>query len=149
MVANSTVVWCEDDRVGSEDETNDGQGTGWFGLSYWGDPSARFEVIPAQPPSVVRLAPEYGVEVPLWPNGDATDSLVPADLLAKLIAWQAFFDSNFEWDTGWCSDDAKSRWAEEAVGLEAEPREALAGKVEVVVDLWPLKSGETTDDSST
>jgi len=58
---------------------------------------------------------------------------------AKLISWQADFDANFHWETGWRSEQAKARWAAKAVVLEAELRAALAGKVEVAVNLWPLK----------
>ncbi len=55
-----------------------------------------------------------------------------------MIAWQKEFDSNFHWDTGWSSEETKGKWADEAVHLEAELREALAGKAELIVDLWPL-----------
>ncbi len=89
-------------------------------------------------PSRVTFSPDYGAPSPLWPQSDATDALVPEALLVKLVAWQGEFDSNFGWEMGWSSDEAKAKWAEEAVGLEAELREALAGKAELVVDLWPL-----------
>jgi len=36
---------------------------------------------------------------------------------------------------------AETRWAAEAAVLEADLRVALAGKVDLVVDLWPLHSG--------
>jgi hypothetical protein len=92
-----------------------------------------------EPPSKVTFSPDYGAPSPLWPLSDATDAMVPEALLVKLVAWQEEFDSNFGWEMGWRSDEAKARWAEEAVGLEAELREALAGKAELVVDLWPLR----------
>ena len=89
--------------------------------------------------TVVRLSPDYSAPSPLWPGSDETDALVPASLLAKLVAWQEYFDSNFIPETGWCSDDAKVQWANTAVELEAELREVLAGRADLVVDLWPLE----------
>jgi hypothetical protein len=65
--------------------------------------------------------------------------------MAKLIAWQRAFDANFRWDIGWRSEEAKARWEEAAVGLEAELREALAGRAELVVNLWPLRPDATQD----
>jgi hypothetical protein len=94
---------------------------------------------PGPPPSKVRLSPDYSAPSPLWPSSDATDALVPRALLARLIAWQRHFDSNFRWNAGWTSEEAKTRWAEEAAVLEVEVRKALEGKAELTVDLWPLK----------
>jgi hypothetical protein len=92
-----------------------------------------------EPPSVVTFSPDYDAPSPLWPSSDTTDAMVPEALLVKLIAWQQEFDSEFGWQMGWLSDEAKTKWAKDAVELEAELREALAGKAELVVDLWPLK----------
>ena len=86
----------------------------------------------------MRLSPDYNAPSPLWPLSDATDALVPESLLARLVAWQEYFDANFRWDSGWQSDEAKSRWAAEAAILETDLRGALAGKAELTVDLWPL-----------
>ena len=77
----------------------------------------------------------------MWPSADATDALVPEDLLARLIAWQRAFDDDVHRDTGRTSTMAETRWAAEAAVLEADLRVALAGKVDLVVDLWPLHSG--------
>jgi hypothetical protein len=93
------------------------------------------------PPSVVTFSPDYNAPSPLWPSSDTTDAMVPEALLVKLIAWQQEFDSEFGWQMGWVSDEAKAKWANEAVELEQDLREALAGKAELVVDLWPLKEG--------
>jgi hypothetical protein len=89
-------------------------------------------------PVVIRFMPEYGVDVPLFPQSDDTDALVPEDLLAKLMRWQSEFDKNFHYEMGWKSTEVRDRWAAEAVPLEAELREALKGKADLVVDLWPL-----------
>ena len=87
---------------------------------------------------VIRMMPEYSVDVPLFPQSDFTDALVPEELLARLIRWQKEFDENFHWDHGWQSTEVRDRWAAEAVPLEAALRMALEGKADLVVDLWPL-----------
>ncbi len=69
-----------------------------------------------------------------------TDAMVPEELLTRLIGWQQEFESNFHWETGWQSDEAKLCWAEEATVLAAEVRAALEGKAELTVDLWPLET---------
>jgi hypothetical protein len=89
-------------------------------------------------PTSIRLSPDYSAPSPLWPSSDATDALVPKELLGRLIRWQRDFDSNFRWDTGWQSEEAKARWAAQAADLEADLRVALEGRAELTVDLWPL-----------
>jgi hypothetical protein len=89
-------------------------------------------------PVVIRFMPEYGVDVPLFPRSDFTDALVPEDLLAELMRWQSEFDENFHYEKGWQSTEVRDRWAAEAVPLEDALREALKGKADLVVDLWPL-----------
>jgi hypothetical protein len=80
--------------------------------------------------------------VPLWPSSDATDALVPPDLIERLLAWQSDFDGSFHPEREWLSHEAKERWATSSAELEAELREALSGKAELVVDLWPLGQKE-------
>jgi hypothetical protein len=84
--------------------------------------------------------PEYGVEVPLWPQEDETVALVSVALAAKLMAWQDLFATNFG-QSGWRSEEVRDRWAHRAVALEAELRDEVSGRFEVEVDLWPLKPG--------
>jgi len=85
--------------------------------------------------------PEYSVEIPLFPQSDDTNALVPEHLLAQLIRWQSEFDENFHYEKGWKSTEVKDRWAAEADPLEAALRETLKGKVDLVVDLSPLPRG--------
>lgn len=73
----------------------------------------------------IVLAPDYGVEVPLWPQSDETDALIPEGLLAKLIAWQGEWDSHFHYVNGWDSEAAKSQWERDEETLAAEVREVL------------------------
>lgn len=89
-------------------------------------------------PVVIRLMPEFGVDVPLFPQSDFTEALVPEDLLAKLISWQGQFLDNYVFETGRRSPDARDRFAADAGPLETALREALQGKAELEVDLWPV-----------
>ena len=73
----------------------------------------------------IRLAPDYGVEVPLWPQADETDALIPETLLARLIAWQAEWSSHFHYEAGWDSDAVRTQWERDGAKLAAEVREAL------------------------
>ncbi len=92
-------------------------------------------------PTTITLMPEYGVDVPLWPREDETDSLVSQGLMAKLMAWQDVFGSQFDSRSGWRTDEVKVSWAEQARTLEAELRKEVAGRVGIEVDLWPLNPG--------
>jgi hypothetical protein len=86
----------------------------------------------------VKLMPEYGVDVPLWPRSEETDDLVPPELLQRLIVWQEQFDASFHWESGWADRQTRVDWAAEATALEGLLRDALPPGVTLVVDLWPL-----------
>jgi hypothetical protein len=91
-------------------------------------------------PIVLRLFPEWVVGlVPVFPQSDDTDALIPEGLLERLIAWNDYFNANCHWERGWQSEEVKTKWAEEARPLVAELRDALKGKAKLVVDLWPLE----------
>jgi hypothetical protein len=60
-------------------------------------------------------------------------------LLDRLAAWQEEFDSNFHWQQGWRSEDARDRWANEAQDLARDVRAELGTRAELFVDLWPLQ----------
>ena len=92
-------------------------------------------------PPTITLMPEYGVEVPLWPQAEETEDLVSEGLRSKLEAWQATFDPHFSWNSGWDSEEVKAAWASDAANLEAQLRNEMAGIIEVEVDLWPLNPG--------
>jgi hypothetical protein len=100
-----------------------------------------------EPPVIVTLSPDYAVGGPLWPRGESTDALVPAELMDRLTSWQMDFEDNFVPESGWISDQARTRWAEVAVIVERDLRGALAGVAEVEVDLWPLQDEDDDGDS--
>ncbi len=92
-------------------------------------------------PPTVELSPEFGVEIPLWPQDGETHALIPAALLERLITWQRSFRANFNPHSGWTSLTINTQWAEEALELEADLRAAFEGRFRVEVDLWPLNPG--------
>ena len=106
-------------------------------------PPGRPDPVELLPPTTVWLSPDYSAPSPLWPLSVGTNDLVPESLLAELIAWQEDFNANF-WDTGWRSEEAKIRWSDASVSLVEQVREALAGKAELIVDLWPLGEPQRT-----
>lgn len=97
------------------------------------------EVLPPYLSARVRLMCDYGAEVPLFPQSEFIESLVPAVILVRLKAWQEDFDRNFHWERGWKSTEARDRWARTAREIESELKNAFAGKAELVTDLWPLR----------
>jgi hypothetical protein len=135
------LVGGSDAVLGGVNTSNDGKGRRRASAEVVDDDTASDPGLEDEPPSVVTFSPDYMAPSPLWPQSDTTDAMVPEALLVKLIAWQQEFDSNFRWEMGWISDEAKAEWAKEAVELEAELRDALAGMAELVVDLWPLREG--------
>ena len=100
---------------------------------------AESERIRNRPPTIT-LMPEYGVEVPLWPQDNEIDAFVSEGLMEKLMAWQHLFAANFG-PSGWRSQDVREKWLEQAAALESELRMEVAGHVEVEVDLWPTNPG--------
>ncbi|MGO9878584.1 MAG: hypothetical protein ACLPSM_04395 [Acidimicrobiales bacterium] len=84
------------------------------------------------------FAPEYGVTTPLWPNGVAVDRIVPPEPLERLIRWQALFDATFTGNRVGCRIPAKEQYAADAIEMQQQFRNALNGKVDLIVDLWPL-----------
>jgi hypothetical protein len=79
------------------------------------------------------MAPDYGVEVPLWPQADETDALIPEELLRKLTAWQAYWETHHAFERGWDSEESRTQWREEGRVLASEVRKALPRP-------WKLKS---------
>lgn len=96
---------------------------------------------------VFVLSPDWSVDVPLWPQSEAIDELVPETLQEKLTAWQSIFDSNYRWSDdsrpeGWLSNEAKDLWEQAVPDLVAELTSALEGNAKRIVDLWPITPSE-------
>lgn len=98
-------------------------------------------------PGVIRLAPDYSAELPLWGEGFGNIAWqftkFSPGLLDRLAAWQRAFDENFRWDSGWRSSMVKEAWAREAKRLETDVRAELGSRAELDVDLWPLGSSKS------
>ena len=62
---------------------------------------------PAEPyPFPIKMFPEYGADLPLWPQGWMSLSQLPLsdELRAALAAWNDFYDKHHHWETGWNVD---------------------------------------------
>jgi len=93
---------------------------------------------------VLMLSPDYTADLPLW--GMPIEPLgIPTPLLEDLRSWQRAFDKDFDPHLGWISPEAEQTWAAAAVGLEARLLEAVDGRVEVQIDLWPLDHSDEND----
>jgi hypothetical protein len=105
-----------------------------------GEKSEPFVYVPRRDdePMSIRLSPDYMAPSPLWPQSEEVEALVPEPLLARLVAWQKDFDANYDWSSGWTSEQARDEWAAAAIDLESELRSVLTGKAELTVDLWPI-----------
>jgi hypothetical protein len=68
--------------------------------------------------------------------------MIPAALWDDLLAWEGEFEANFEWGSGWRTEKAQSDWATASTELIERVRQAIEGKSELVVNLWPLGQPE-------
>ena len=86
---------------------------------------------------VVKLMPEYSVEMPLWGRWKQLE--LSAALLARLRKWQVHFEESFRPESGWLSVTARESWTDEAKVLEDELRREVGDRADVVVNLWPIQ----------
>jgi hypothetical protein len=89
--------------------------------------------------NVVRFAPDYCADLPLWGISWHEPNL-PRDLLVRLTEWQETFDAHFDPESGWDSTMVKDEWAADGRSLEAEVREALGSAYVLEADWWPLQA---------
>jgi hypothetical protein len=107
----------------------------------WEDP----QWSPSKPPLVrdeagralVRLMPEYTVDLPLWGQHWQALDLEPS-LLSALADWQRQFDAHFIPSKGWTDAVVRDEWAAVAQDLSRRLRRALPEDVDLDVNLWPL-----------
>jgi len=93
-------------------------------------------------PAIVVLSPDYMAKLPLWGDSGTLPwqrSKLSPELLDRLVSWQEEFDSNFDFDAGWSSNEARNRWAAEARDLAGDVLAQLASRAKLMVDLWPLR----------
>jgi hypothetical protein len=95
-------------------------------------------------PKIIRFAPDYGAELPLWGEGLANIAWqftkFPPELLDRLVAWQREFDDNYDHQAGWRSAATRDRWTHDAKHLATDVQAELGIRTQLVVDLWPLKA---------
>lgn len=71
-------------------------------------------------------------------SGGRNGSMVPPDLLVRLLRWQEVFEASFHYESGWSDKGVRDQWAQEAELLEKALRKALPPDVVLTVNLWPL-----------
>jgi hypothetical protein len=79
----------------------------------------------------IRLAADYGAELPLWGDWPA-DTRLPEDLRQRLAAWQQAFEDNMP---GWNNPTSLGQWLSDGEALAASLRELLNDKATLEVDL--------------
>ena len=94
-------------------------------------------------PAIIRLAPDYSAELPLWGEGFGNISWqftkFPPELLDRLAVWQREFEDNYDSLTGWRSVAIRDHWTNTVEDLAADLRAELGTRAQLVVDLWPLE----------
>lgn len=86
-------------------------------------------------PSVIRFDCDFGAEIPLWPQQAFLEAMLPEGLRARMAAWQQDFERNFDWRTGWRTEEARRQWDEEGARLLPQVQEVFRGMAEVVPGL--------------
>lgn len=108
----------------------------------WHEPVVR-DLPARQLPAVVRFTVDYGAELPLWAAGfgnvDWKFTGLPNHLLDRLADWQDVFNENFDPKSGWGNVELRDRWAREACRLIELVRSEFGERIELEVDLWPLR----------
>lgn len=84
-------------------------------------------------PRVLHLECDVGVEIPMFPQYQAVEDMLPADLRQRMMKWQEFFDHNWHWDRGWKSHEAETEHIQEGEALLPLVQEVFRGKAEVVL----------------
>lgn len=84
----------------------------------------------------VRMEPEYGCVVPLWPEDTGAMEDVarrlPEDVVRDLMLWQERFEEGYVFPTAWRSDEHRSEWLEQGERLFIVVEEALWSDFDVI-----------------
>lgn len=84
----------------------------------------------------VRMAPDYGLVLPLWPaDTEATSDIerrLPDDTVRGLMLWQARFEDGYIVATGWRSEALRNEWLAQGERLFGVVHEILWSDFDVV-----------------
>ncbi|MDD7929627.1 hypothetical protein [Microbacterium thalli] len=84
----------------------------------------------------VRMEPDYGLVLPLWPADiEATTDIerrLPDDIVRGLMLWQAKFEDGYVVATAWRSDMLRNEWLAQGERLFAVVHEILWSDFEVL-----------------
>src|SRR5687768_1625290 len=89
----------------------------------------------------VRLMSDYGVGWPLWSSDGVVSPAVlgiSEGLVARLYAWQDFFERRFHHEHGWRSPDDADGYAREGEELRRLLTAEIGSRDSIVLDLWPV-----------
>jgi hypothetical protein len=84
---------------------------------------------------------DYGAGWPLFDDRGAlepSDLDLPAELVARLHAWQEHFEQRFHYDRGWQSTEDAVVYAREGRQLQRLLTAETDGWARVELDLWPV-----------
>jgi hypothetical protein len=84
----------------------------------------------------IRLAPDYGASLPLWPGQKAgePEEFLPRELLGRLSEWQRYWEIHHDYSSGWDSEEAQSRWQSDGAILVSDVRAAVPAGLKLKVD---------------
>lgn len=84
----------------------------------------------------VKMEPDYGGYLPLWPEDSRAMEVIvqrlPEDVVQDLALWQRRFEEGYVVATAWRSDEHRSAWLEQGERLFAVVEEALWSDFDVL-----------------
>jgi hypothetical protein len=88
----------------------------------------------------LRLSPDYGVEYPLWLDGNRQPNEIglTQELGERLAAWQSFFDEKYHHERGWRTRDDRAAFEAEGKRLREALQSEVGDRLAVVLNLWPV-----------
>ncbi len=84
---------------------------------------------------------DYWVGWPLWDHEGAMDPDaldLPAELAARLTAWQEHFEQRFHYEHGWRTPEDAAAYAAEGKALHRLLTREVDRWADVELDLWPV-----------
>lgn len=83
---------------------------------------------------IIRLSPDYGTRWPVWDAHDddtETTLLITKTLRARIYAWNAEWEHEYDYLRGWSSREVRDSWFSEGDQIAHQLELELAGAAEV------------------